>query len=86
VHGVEDLRHMDRMAFLHSVGVFAGAYIGLQARYGVQNKEIDDEQVVMYALMNMPQLGALSSMTSMISPATLGTVNDAMNVVGMGRQ
>ena len=83
IHGVEDLKHMDKMAYLHSVGGFAGAYIGLQARYSVQGKDMDNEKVVMYALMNMPQLGALSSMSSMIAPATLSTVNDAVNVIGM---
>jgi len=57
IHGVDDFRHLDRMGFAHSVGGFMGAYIGLNARYAAQDKEVDDETLILYALLNVPQLG-----------------------------
>ena len=85
VHGLEDLRHLDRMSLMHSVGGFAGSYIGLHARYTVQNKEIDDEKIVLYSLMNMPILGGLSAMSSIVAPATQDTVKDGLSVIGIGQ-
>lgn len=85
VHGLEDLRHLDRMSLMHSAGGFAGSYIGLHARYAVQDKEIDDEKMVMYALMNMPLMGGLSAMSSIVAPATQDTVKDGLSVIGLGQ-
>ena len=83
IHGVDDFRHMDRMAFAHTVGGFMGAYIGLNARYSVQNKEVDDETLILYALLNVPQLGGYSAMTSLLDPATFSimkSVGDVMSI------
>jgi hypothetical protein len=86
IHGLEDLKHFDRMTFLHSVGGFAGAYLGLHARYAAQGKEVDDDKILLYALLNVPQLGGLSAVTSMTSPATLDTIQSALNIVGMDKK
>ena len=85
VHGLEDLRHLDRMSLMHSAGGFAGSYVGLHARYAVQDKEIDDEKMVLYALMNMPIMGGLSAMSSIVAPATQDTVKDGLSVIGLGQ-
>jgi len=80
-YGLNDLRHLDRGALMHSVGAFMGSYIGLTARYAIQDKQVSEEQKMLYALLNIPQLGALTTMKSMLDPAAFGTAQDAANLV-----
>ena len=83
IHGVDDFRHMDRMALAHSVGGFMGAYIGLNARYAVQDKDVDDETIMMYALLNVPQLGGYSAITSLLDPASFQMMKSASDIISL---
>ena len=71
------------MGFAHSVGGFMGAYIGLNARYSVQDKEVDDETLILYALLNVPQLGGYSAITSLLSPATFDIMKSASDAISI---
>lgn len=86
IQGLGGLQAFDKTSFVHAFSGFAGSYIGLHARYAVQGKDVDNEKLIMYSLMNIPQLGALSYMTSMLSPATLQVVNEAAGLVGMEKR
>ncbi len=80
-YGLNDLRHLDRGALMHSVGAFMGSYIGLTARYAIQDKQVSEEQKMLYSLLNIPQLGALTTLKSMLDPAAFGTAQNAANLV-----
>lgn len=80
-YGLNDLRHLDRGALLHSAGAFMGAYIGLSMRYAIQNKEVSEEDIMLYSLMNIPQLGALTTFKSMLDPAGFSLARDTANLV-----
>ena len=81
LYGVNDTVHMDRGLVVHSLGAFMGAYIGLSLRYAAQDKDMSEEDLAMYALMNIPQLGAFTTMKSMLDPASFGVARDAFNVM-----
>lgn len=80
-YGLNDLRHLDRGSVVHSMGAFMGAYIGLSLRYSAQGKDTSEEDKVLFALMNMPQIGALSALRSMLDPAAMSTARDAYNLL-----
>ncbi len=83
VHGIQDIRTMDRIGFLHSVGALGGTYIGLHARYAIQDKEVDEDTLLLYALMNQPQLLGIAAVRSMLDPAVVQTTRQAADVIRM---
>ena len=80
-YGLNDLRHLDKRAVIHATGAFIGSYLGLQARYAIQGKDVDEETVILYAILNMPQAGMYSSIKGMLSPAMFSVAKDAHNLV-----
>jgi hypothetical protein len=83
VHGVEGMRHMDTTTLTHSLAGFAGTYMGLQARYATLGKDIDEDQLIMYSILSIPPLAALSSVKSMTDPAVFSVLRDILAVVGL---
>ena len=83
VHGVEGVRYLDKTSLLQATSAFAGTYIGLKARYAMLGKDVDDETLLTYALMSVPQLGALSSMRAMTDPAVFSVMGDILGVIGV---
>ncbi len=81
-HGLQDMRVMDRNAGLHMLGGVLGTYVGLQGRYAVQDKEIDNNTLLMYSFMNSPQMLGVGAIKSMMNPAVMDTTGDMLNVVG----
>jgi hypothetical protein len=79
-YGLNDLKHLDRRAAIHSMGAFMGSYLGLKARYAAQGKEVEEEQVIMYAILNIPITGAYTSIKGMLDPAMFGIAKDAHNL------
>jgi len=55
VHGLGDVRAVDKITLMHTSLSFAGAYMGLHARYAIQNKEVEEERIVQLALLNMQE-------------------------------
>ena len=86
IQGLGGMYAMDRVALMQSFGAFAGSYLGLHARYSLQNKKVDDEKILMYSIMSMPQIGALSFINSMINPPVLDTVSSVTALVGADRR
>lgn len=80
-HGLQDMRHMDRIALSHMIGGVVGTYAGLHARYALQDKEVDNETVMMYALMSSPQMLGASAVKSMADPAVFGLTSDLVYMV-----
>lgn len=72
---VRDAHLLDQRALTNTVLTFAGAYIGLTARAIAQQKEVDHEQNVMYALMNLPSMGVIGAVRSVTDPAAVGVAS-----------
>jgi hypothetical protein len=75
------LKARDSNLIMDNVFAFGGTYLGLQAKYGLFDKEVSDEQLVMYSLMNTLPMSALSAITSMGSPASLSTLDTVLNLI-----
>lgn len=86
VQGLGGMYAMDRTALMQSFGAFVGSYVGLHARYSLQNKKVDDEKILLYSIMSMPQLGGLSFITSMLNPPVLDTANSMASMIGMDKK
>ena len=69
VHFQNGMRQMDRQLLLDHAFAFAGSYLGLQTKYALLDKDVDDDKVAMYSIMNMPIMSGLGAITSMSSPA-----------------
>jgi len=76
VHGLQDLRTLDRVGLSHFIGGVVGTYVGLNARYSVQDKKIDNETLLYYSLMNSPQLLGVGAIKSMLDPAVISVTAD----------
>jgi hypothetical protein len=70
-HGLSGLKHMDKPAMAQLAAGIGGSYLGLQARFAVQGKEVEDEVIWQYAIMSAPQLLGLGAVKSMVSPAVV---------------
>ena len=78
--GSVDLRYMDLQSVANSALSFGGAYIGLQAKYAMLDKEVDDDMLITYALMNLPQASLLSLPNGMVDNPVLETVGDMISL------
>ena len=84
VHKLQDLKHMDRMAFAHSVAAFGAVYATTYARAGLNGKEVDEDTTLRYALQAITPLGAAASIaTTMADPTMFKTTKDIMNVASL---
>ena len=81
VHGVQDLRTLDRVGLSHFIGGVVGTYVGLHARYAVQDKEVDNETLIYYSMMNSPQMLGISAVKSMLDPAVISVSSDMAKLV-----
>ncbi len=83
VHGVAGGQHLDRTALMQTAGAFMGSYLGLNARYAMLDKDVDQEQLAIYAMMNIAPLGILASSKSMLDPATMTVAADIIRMSGI---
>ena len=79
--GINGVRHMDRTTLMQGVSAFMGSYIGISARMEVQGKEVSDEDLLLYATLGMPQLGALSVIKGFTDPAFFSLMRDMYNAL-----
>jgi len=68
---VKDAHFMDRRTLSNTVFTFAGTYMGLMAKYELDGREYTHEQLVQYSLMNLPSLGVVSALRSILDPAAV---------------
>ena len=80
VHSVEGVRHMDRTAFTHTIAGFAGSYLSLHARYAIQDKEVDDDKILMYSIMNTPFLAPINIASGLGNPVVFQMTNEISKV------
>lgn len=76
VHGIQDLRTLDRVGLSHLIGGVVGTYVGLNARYAVQEKEVENETLLYYSLMNAPQMLGIAAAKSILDPAVISVSSD----------
>ena len=79
VHLQNGMRAWDRQFAIANMAAFGGSYLGMQLKYQLLGKEVEDEQVALYALMNTLPLSALSAITSWSDPAVLDIVRLVTN-------
>ena len=86
VHKVQDVRHMDRMAFTHSVAAFSAVYISTYMRASLNGKEVDEDRTLRYAIMaSLPPASALALAKSFTDPAMFDAPSTIMNVLSTGQ-
>ncbi|MDB4681390.1 hypothetical protein OAE88_00620 [bacterium] len=83
VHGLGDVDAMDKIAVMHTTLSFAGAYMGLHARYAVQGKEVEEDRITQLAMMNIPLTGILAQAKSLTNPVVMQSARDAAILVGV---
>ena len=83
VMGLQGLKHLDKTAGMQVAGGVIGTYIGLKARYGVQGKEVDEELLWRYSIMNMPQLLSIGAAKSILDPAVVSNNESMMQMAGL---
>lgn len=81
VHGIQDLRTLDRVGISHLIGGVVGTYVGLNARYAVQDKEVDNETLLYYSMMNAPQMLGIAAAKSMLDPAVISVSSDVAKML-----
>jgi len=85
-HAVEGVRHLDRTWNMHLMAGFIGSYIGLHARYAFQGKEVDEEDIITYSLMNTPLMTVAALVQGGASPVVFDTITELgkapMNIIG----
>jgi len=79
--GLPLLRHTDRHSVMNNINAFSGAFIGLNLKYALEGKEVDQEDILTYALTGTPLFGALGMGKGVLNPATLSTTADVFNML-----
>ncbi len=82
--GVRDMRNLDSFAALNTGLTVLGAYIGLKARYEASGKAYTEEQLLYYALLNIPITQPYSIVTGIANPATVQVTTDIANMAKTG--
>ena len=83
-HKIQDIRYLDRMAFTHSVAGFSAVYIGTYLRASINNREVDEDQTLRYALAAaIPPAAVFGLAGSVANPAFMQTVNDTFSVASL---
>ncbi len=67
--GLRGLYNRDLSTFMHSGTWFAGAYAGVVARDKIYDRELDEEDRIVRALLNMPSAGVIGATGVLHSPA-----------------
>jgi len=85
-HTVEGVRNLDRTASMQLMAGFMGSYIGLHARYAFQGKEVDEQDIIAYSLMNTPVMTPAALIQGGASPVVFDTITELgkvpMNIIG----
>lgn len=85
-HTVEGVRHLDRTFNAQLMAGFIGSYIGLHARYAFQGKEVEEQDVIAYSLMNTPVMTPAALIQGGASPVVFDTITELgkapMNIIG----
>ena len=79
-HTVEGVRHLDRTFAMHTIGGFMGSYLGLHARYAVQDKEVSEEDIITYSVLNTPALSPIALIQGGGDPVVFDTVSEITKV------
>ena len=79
-HTVEGVRHLDRTFAMHTMGGFMGSYLGLHARYAVQDKEVSEEDIITYSILNTPALSPIALIQGGGDPVVFDTVSEITKV------
>lgn len=81
VSGNVDLALFDRRALLNLVSGTLGAYIGIKLRSEVNNKKVDDETALLYAIMSQNIAGGVPSAFGIYTqtPMAMDFSNDIIN-------
>ena len=80
-HFLGGLKSMDMEEGMSTVIWFVGSYLGLQARYSAQGKDIDDETLISRALLSMPVAASLGAVNGMIDPVALSVSENVKKTV-----
>jgi len=79
--GLPLLRHTDRHSALNNINAVVGAYIGLNLKYALEGKEIEQEDILLYAITGSPLMGGFGVARGILNPATLDVSKDMFNIV-----
>jgi hypothetical protein len=79
--GLPLLKTTDRYAVLQNINAVIGGFMGLSLKYALEDKDVDDEDLMLYAIMNAPVVGNIGVIKGVLSPATLSTTADMMNML-----
>ncbi len=79
--GLPLLRHTDRHSVVNNVNAVVGAFIGLNLKYALDGKEVDQTDVLTYAITGAPLAGGFGIARGLLNPATLGVTGDIYNIV-----
>jgi len=74
--GIRDAKHLDSTAAVNLILTLAGSYMSIAARNAVLDREMDDETLMYYSLLNLPQAGLYSTANMFVNPAVVGTLQD----------
>lgn len=66
---VKDFNYMDMRTLSNTVLTFGGSYMGMVAKYEALGREYDEEDLVMYSLLNLPSAAVFSAARSVLDPA-----------------
>ena len=83
LHGIQGVKRMDKYSAIQFMGGVGGTYLGLSARYAILDKEVDDETLFMYSMMNAPQALGIGAIKSFLSPAVMEHNKQMMNMVSL---
>lgn len=78
--GVRDMRNPDFVSLNNLVMTMALSYVGMKLRMEANNKAYDEEDLLYWSLLNLPQAGLLSSASGMLSPAFFDTLKQVKDI------
>ena len=80
LHGIQGIKRADKYSAIQFMGGVSGTYLGLSARNALLDKEMDDETLLMYSMMNAPQALGLATIKSFLDPAVVKHNKDLMEL------
>ena len=83
LHGIQGVKRMDKYSAIQFMGGIGGTYIGLSARNAILDRDMDDETLLKYSMLNAPQGLGLAAIKSMLDPAVPKHNAQLMQMAGM---
>lgn len=80
LHGIQGVKRADKYSAIQLMGGIAGTYIGLSARNELLERDMTDETLLWYSMLNAPQGLGLSAIHSFIDPAVIKHNKDLMSL------